>query len=107
MDKKGQEHGRSRKCRRRDHVRLTAFNKTRKLQTNKRKATKALIKAKRNLKREASVATPEARYDIIGRIRIINEAIKIEDRKQHKSKINKVVNNLKSKNGLNVPNMWS
>ena len=74
--------------------------------TNKRKATKALIKAKRNLKREASVATPEARYDIIGRIKIINEAIKIEDRKQHKSKINKVVNNLKSKNGLNIPNMW-
>ena len=73
---------------------------------NKRKDLKMLIKAKRNLKREAKLASTEERYRIIGRIKMVDKAIKKEDQKQHKNKIEKVVNKLKSKNGLNIPNMW-
>ena len=73
---------------------------------NKRKDIKELIKAKRNLKNEAKTASPEDRYKIVGRIKMVDKAIKDKDREQHNSKINKVVSNLKSKNGLNIPNMW-
>ena len=73
---------------------------------NRRKDIKELIKAKRNLKREAKLASTEERYKIVGRIKMVDEAIKEKEREQHNNKINKVVNSLKSKNGLNIPNMW-
>jgi hypothetical protein len=74
---------------------------------NKRKQIKMLIRARKNLKKEMKEASkPGERYEIIGRMKILDKAIQKEDQKQHSNKINKVVNKLRSRSGLNVPSMW-
>ena len=73
---------------------------------NKRKSIKLLIRTKRHLKDEAKQAPPAERYKIVGKIKLIEERIIKEDQKQHQNKLERVVEKLKHKNGLNVPNMW-
>ena len=48
----------------------------------------------------------EEKYMLIARMNNIEEAIKNEGQKQFQQKIEKVVNRLKGKNGVNMPNMW-
>ena len=74
--------------------------------TNKRKSIKLMIRTKKHLKKEAKKASKEKRYQLVGKIKLIDERINKEDQKQHQDKLEKVVEKLKHKNGLNVPNMW-
>ena len=71
-----------------------------------RKATKHLVKDKKNLKKQAKQANKEERFTIVARIKAIEEQIKEEDHKQFQDKINQVVEKLKGKKGINIPNMW-
>ena len=72
---------------------------------NPRKSIKLLIKAKKNLKKEIKNSTIK-RYDLISRIKRIDEQIKKERDTQFHYKVNKIVDKLKIKNGINGPNMW-
>ena len=69
-----------------------------------------LIKAKKSIKRrirtEGAKLDREEKYMLIARMNNIEEAIKNEGQKQFQQKIEKVVNRLKGKNGVNMPNMW-
>ena len=42
----------------------------------------------------------------MSRIKVIDEQILRENRQQFKNKISKVIDKLRSKNGVNGPNMW-
>ena len=81
-------------------------NSTEVKKQNKRKTIRLLIKAKKNLKAEVKKAPSKDRFNLVGRIKVLDEQIKKEDQRQFTCKINKVVERLRGKNGLNVPNMW-
>ena len=89
---------------------LIEQNKTTLKKDNKRKSIRVLIKVKKSIKqkikREGQNLDKNSKYLLIARMKIIDEAIVEEGQKQYQQKIEKVVEQLKGNNGMNVPNMW-
>ena len=77
---------------------------------NKRKSIRMLIRAKKCIKKEikkkGKKLDKNSKYILVARMKILEEAIKDEGHKQYKQKIEKVVERLKGRNGINTPNMW-
>ena len=77
---------------------------------NKRKNVRMLIKVKKCIKKKIKEGRrypdKENKYILIARLKMINEAIRKEGEKQQQQKLTKVVDRLKAKNGVNMPNMW-
>ena len=73
---------------------------------NNIKTTRGLFKARRKIKKQLSDTNSIDRTQMIARMKLINEYIKEEENDQYKRKINKVVEKLKSKRGINGANTW-
>ena len=69
-----------------------------------------LIRAKKLIKKEIKEKEKkicrDRKYMMIARMKNIEEAIKEESKKQYQQKIEKVVDRLRGRNGVNIPNMW-
>ena len=79
-------------------------NSTTVKQRNPRKKIKELVRTKRRLKELAKKSS--SRTNCIQKIKMVNEKIEEERGMQFKNKIDKVVERLRSKHGINGPNMW-
>ena len=88
---------------------LVEDNQIKVKKNNRRKSIRVLIKAKKSIKRrirtEGSKLDRDEKYMLIARMNNIEEAIKNEGQKQFQQKIEKVVDRLKGKNGVNMPSM--
>ena len=71
---------------------------------NPRRNIKELIKTKRRLK-DLAKKTKNRKKNIF-KMKMIDEKIQVEQAKQYKNKIETVVESLRSKKGINGPNMW-
>ena len=89
---------------------LVEENQIKVKKNNRRKSIRVLIKSKKSIKRrirtEGSKLDREEKYMLIARMNNIEEAIRNEGQKQFQQKIEKVVDRLKGKNGVNMPSMW-
>ena len=72
---------------------------------NKRKMTKLLLKAKKEIKKKRKHGDADTKL-LKQREHLLSEYIIQEDRKQHSQKIEKIVNKLKETKGINGPNFW-
>ena len=73
---------------------------------NPRRNIKLLIRKKRQLKETIQKKTWKERKVLLTQLKMVNEQIDTEKKNQFKERIDKVVNKLRSKNGINGPNMW-
>ena len=73
---------------------------------NPRKTIKLLIREKKALKQKMRKQNKEERANSIKRVKEISQAIIEESNSQFKNKIKKVVEELRSENGINGPNVW-
>ena len=89
---------------------LVKENLTKIKENNKRKSIRILIKAKKLIKKEIKAEgknlSRDKKYMMIARMKNIEGAIKEESQKQYQQKIEKVVDRLRGRNGVNIPNMW-
>ena len=83
---------------------IVTRNSTTVKKRNPRKKIKLLVQTKKRLKKEAKKSAD--RKVAIFKIKMIDEQIKKERGNQFKNKIDKVVEKLRSKNGINGPRMW-
>ena len=72
---------------------------------NKNKTVKKLLRARRQIKKTKSSDSVERRK-MVERIKLINGYIKEEESQQYARKINKVVEKMKMKGGINGANTW-
>ena len=80
-------------------------NKTVVKRRNKNKTIRKLMRARRSVKKQIKTSTGQ-KEKMIRRMKLINEHIKEEDNNQYRRKINKVVNKLRARGGINGANTW-
>ena len=89
---------------------LVKENLTKIKENNKRKSIRILIRAKKLIKKEIKAKGKnlpvDEKFMLIARMKNIEAAIKEESQKQYQQKIEKVVDRLRGRNGVNIPNMW-
>ena len=80
-------------------------NKTVVKRRNRNKTIRKLMRARRSVKKQIKTSTGQ-KEKMIRRMKMINEHIKEEDNNQYRRKINKVVNKLRARGGINGANTW-
>ena len=85
---------------------LADENKTVIQKNNKRKSIRILIKARKELRKEAKQVDARQRYQLVARMKMIDDQIRTENHNQFKTKIGKVVAKLRGKRGVNIGSMW-
>ncbi len=73
---------------------------------NPRKPIKVLIKEKKKMKDVLKKMNKDGREAMIGKIKMIDQQISIENQTQYRNKMDKVVKELQGKSGVKGPNVW-
>ena len=81
-------------------------HKTKVKKKNPRRSIRNLVKQKKKIKQQMKKATKLRRRMLTKQVKDIDKRIQEESNMQYKNKIMKVVEELRSKNGINGPNVW-